>query len=88
LSTLNFRIKAITNFCDNDATDIQVMERYDALAIVWAALRAVQCEETLDTQVSGYYIANKIAETHRGMMITIPAPSLADLLHHVGCRLC
>jgi hypothetical protein len=45
--------------------------------VVLAALRGVHGEETVDEEVSLYYIANDIATTYRGMMIAIPAPEWA-----------
>jgi hypothetical protein len=43
------------------------------LAVVLAALRSVHGAETVEQEVSLYYIAHEIAETYRGMMIAIPA---------------
>ena len=42
---------------------------YNVLAVVLAALRSVHGEETVDQEVSLYYIANEIATTYKGMMI-------------------
>ena len=39
-----------------------------------AALRGVYGEETVDAEVSLYYVANEIAATYHGMMIASPAP--------------
>ena len=47
---------------------------YNLLAVVLAALRAVHGEETVDEDVSLYYIANEVAITYHGMMIAIPEP--------------
>jgi hypothetical protein len=47
---------------------------YNLLAVVLAALRSVHGEETVDQEVSLYYIANEITTTYHGMMIAIPAP--------------
>jgi hypothetical protein len=47
---------------------------YNLLAVVWAALRGIHGEETVDEEVSLYYIANEISTTYHGMMIAIPAP--------------
>ena len=46
---------------------------YNLLAVVLAALRGVHGEETVDEDVSLYYIANEISTTYHGMMIAIPA---------------
>ena len=40
----------------------------------FAALRGVHGEETVDEEVSLYYVANEMATTYHGMMIAIPAP--------------
>ena len=45
---------------------------YNLLAVVLAALRSVHGEETVDEEVSLYYIANEISMTYYGMMIAIP----------------
>lgn len=47
---------------------------YNLLAVVLAALRGVHGHETVDAEVSLYYIANEIATTYTGMMIAIPEP--------------
>src|SRR5262249_4419378 len=39
-----------------------------------AALRGVHGEETVDEEVSLYYVANEITTTYHGMMIAIPEP--------------
>jgi hypothetical protein len=44
---------------------------YNVLGVVKAALRSVHGEEAVE-EVSGYYLADEIAGTHRGMMIAIP----------------
>ena len=42
------------------------------LSTLKAALRSVHGEEKVAEEVSGYYIADEIQMTHRGMMIAIP----------------
>ena len=42
------------------------------LAMVLAALRSVHGAETIDQELSLYYVANEIAQTYHGMMIAIP----------------
>ena len=56
INTLGYPQAALFSFC---------------VALV-AYLRAVHGAQTIDQQVSGYYLANEIAETYRGMMIAIP----------------
>ncbi|MBX6314742.1 MAG: transposase [Isosphaeraceae bacterium] len=45
---------------------------YNVLSVVKGALRSVHGDEAVE-EVSGYYLADEIAGTHRGMMIAIPA---------------
>lgn len=45
---------------------------YNILAVVKAALRCVHGIEKIEQEFSGYYLANEIATTYRGMMIAIP----------------
>ena len=65
INTLGYPQAALFGFC-------VAVVAYNARAVVFAALRAVHGAQTIDHEVSGYYIANEIAETHRGMMIAIP----------------
>jgi hypothetical protein len=44
---------------------------YNMLAVVMAALRSVH-GDTIDKDLSLYYVANDIAQTYQGMMIAIP----------------
>lgn len=64
---------------------------YNVLVVVQAALREVHGQEKVDNEVSGYYLAEELGATYRGMMIAIPPPEwqlfqelsrprLADLL--------
>ena len=46
---------------------------YNILAVVKAALRCVHGVEKIEQEFSGYYLANEIATTYRGMMIAIPS---------------
>ena len=50
---------------------------YNVLAVVLAALRSVHGEDTVEHEVSLYYIANELATTYTGMMIAIPEPEWA-----------
>jgi len=42
------------------------------LAVVLAALRGAHGQQTVDEEVSLYYLANEVATTYHGMMIAIP----------------
>ena len=71
------------------------------LAVVLAALRGVHGQQTVDEEVSLYYLANEVATTYHGMMIAIPevewdvfyrmsvpamATTLLDLAQRVNLR--
>ena len=67
INTLGYPKAALFGFC-------LALVAYNLLAVVLAALRGVHSEETVDEEVSLYYIANEISTTYHGMMIAIPAP--------------
>jgi IS4 transposase len=45
---------------------------YNMVAVVMAALRSVHGAETIDQELSRYYVANDLAQTYHGMMIALP----------------
>jgi hypothetical protein len=65
INTLGYPKAALFGFC-------LALVAYNLLAVVLAALRGVHGEDTVDEEVSLYYIANEIATTYHGMMIAIP----------------
>ena len=65
INTLGYPKAALFGFC-------LALVAYNVLAMVLAALRGVHGEDTVDQEVSLYYIANEIATTYKGMMIAIP----------------
>jgi IS4 transposase len=67
INTLGYPKAALFGFC-------LALVAYNLLAVVLAALRGVHGEETVDEDVSLYYIANEITTTYHGMMIAIPPP--------------
>lgn len=67
INTLGYPKAALFGFC-------LALVAYNLLAVVMAALRSVHGKETVDEEVSLYYISNEIAMTYHGMMIAIPAP--------------
>jgi len=67
INTLGYPKAALCGFC-------LALVAYNLLAVVLAALRGVHGEETVDEEVSLYYIANEITTTYHGMMIAIPEP--------------
>jgi hypothetical protein len=80
INTLGYPKAALFGFC-------LALVAYNVLAVVLAALRSAHGEDTVEHEVSLYYIANEIATTYTGMMIAIPeaewavfyAMSTADL---------
>jgi len=64
INTLGYPKAALFGFC-------VALVAYNVLAVVKAALRNVHGEETLDNELSGYYLAGNIARTYDGMMIAV-----------------
>ena len=67
IKTLGYPRAALFGFC------IGVVA-YNILAVLKAALRQVHGAVAIDTQLSGYYVADEVGGTYRGMMIAIPPP--------------
>jgi IS4 transposase len=65
VNTLGYPKAALFAFC-------VALVSYNVLSVVKGALRSAHGDETVE-EVSGYYLADEIAGTHRGMMIAIPA---------------
>jgi len=65
IDTLGYPKAALFAFCI-------ALVAYNVLSTVKAALRSVHGTEVADQQVSGFYLADEVAGTHRGMMIAIP----------------
>src|SRR5919202_6406171 len=65
INTLGYPKAALFGFC-------LALVAYNVLAVVLAALRSAHSEDTVEQEVSLYYIANEIATTYTGMMIAIP----------------
>ena len=65
INTLGYPKAALFGFC-------LALVAYNMLAVVMAALRSVHGTETIDQELSLYYVANDIAQTYHGMMIAIP----------------
>ena len=65
IETLGYPKAALFAFC-------VALVSSNILGVVKAAMRSVHGAEVIDEQVSGYYLADEIAGTYRGMMIAIP----------------
>ncbi len=67
INTLGYPRAALFGFC-------LALVAYNTLAVIEAALRHVHGQEKVDQEVSGYYLAEELGATYRGMMIAIPPP--------------
>lgn len=65
INTLGYPRAALFAFCI-------ALVSYNVLSVVKAALRSVHGNEKIETEISGYYLADEIQGTYRGMMIAIP----------------
>ena len=65
INTLGYPKAALFGFC-------VALVVYMMHAVIKAALSNVHGSETVDATVSGYYMADEISATYRGMMIAIP----------------
>jgi hypothetical protein len=65
IHTLAYPKAALFGFC-------VALLAFNVLSVVKAALRAVHGVQTIEDTLSGYYLAEEIAGTYRGMMIAIP----------------
>jgi hypothetical protein len=65
ITTLGYPKAALFAFC-------VALVSYNVLSTLKAALRSVHGEAVVAEEVSGFYVADEIQMTHRGMMIAIP----------------
>jgi IS4 transposase len=65
VNTLGYPKAALFAFC-------VALVSYNVLSTVKAALRSVHGDEVVAEDISGYYVAEEVTMTHRGMMIAIP----------------
>jgi IS4 transposase len=65
VETLGYPKAALFAFC-------VALVAYNVLSVVKAALRSVHGAKVVTEEVSGYYLADEVAGTYRGMMIAIP----------------
>lgn len=66
IKTLGYPKAAIFAFC-------LALVAYNGISLIKAALRSVHGTDTVEEQVSGYYLSLEISKTYTGMMIAIPA---------------
>jgi Transposase DDE domain len=67
INTLGYPKAALFTFC-------LALLAYNAVSLIKAALRSAHGRQTVNDDVSGYYLALEIGRTYDGMMIAIPAP--------------
>ena len=90
INTLGYPKAALFGFC-------VALVAYNVLAVVKAALRHVHGDETIDNELSGYYLAGNIARTYDGMMVAVepqdwavfhamPLTQLAELLAQLAAN--
>ena len=65
IKTLAYPKAAIFAFC-------LALVAYNGISVIKAALRAVHGIQTVENEISGYYLSLEIAKTYTGMMIAIP----------------
>lgn len=66
INTLGYPKAALLGFC-------VALIAYNIMSVIKGALRSVHGAEQIENEVSGYYVADEISATYRGMMIAIPA---------------
>ena len=71
INTLGYPRAALFGFC-------VALISYMVLSVIKAALASVHGIETVDNEVSGYYVADEISGTYRGMMIALPEEEWTD----------
>ena len=90
INTLGYPRAALFGFC-------VALVAYIILAVIKSALGSVYGTDVVDNQVSGYYLADEISATYRGMMIAIddkhwvifrdmPAAKLVKLLRELAAN--
>jgi hypothetical protein len=65
INTLGYPRAALFGFC-------VALVSYIVMSVVKAALASVHGADVIESEVSGYYIADEISGTYRGMMIAVP----------------
>jgi len=66
VNTLGYPKAALFGFC-------LALVAYHAVSVIKAALRAAHGRETVEKNISGYYLSLELTQTYAGMMIAIPA---------------
>ncbi len=74
INTLGYPPAALFGFC-------VALVSYMIMSLMKAALSSVHGAEKVDAEVSGYYLADEISGTYRGMMIAIRDEEWAEFRH-------
>lgn len=75
INALGYPPAALFGFCVS-------LVSYTILAVVKAAMSSVHGIETVEKKISGYYLADEIAHTYRGMIIAIPFENWIVFRHY------
>lgn len=70
IKTLCYPRAAVFAFC-------LALMAWNGMSVIHAALRSVHGEETIEENLSGYYLSLEISQVYHGMMIAIPAEEWA-----------
>jgi IS4 transposase len=71
LTSLGYPAAALLTFCVAAAC-------YNAFAVIHAALRGAYGGQTVEEEVSAYYLTEELGGTYRGMMIALPPAAWSD----------
>jgi hypothetical protein len=71
INTLGYPRAALFGFC-------VALVAHMIISVIKAAMGSVHGSDTMENKVSGYYIADEISATYRGMMIAIPPEEWRD----------
>ena len=80
VKTLAYPKAAILAFC-------LALAAYNGISVIKAALRAVYGTDSVEHELSGYYMALEIAKTYNGMMIAIPDENWAIFANLTAAKL-
>ncbi len=80
INTLGYPPAALFGFC-------VALISYMILSVIKAALCSVHGTKKIEKEVSGYYLADEISGTYRGMMIAIPEEYWVDFRNFTSAQL-
>ena len=80
IKTLCYPRAAVFAFC-------LALMAWNGMSVIHAALRSVHGEETVEENLSGYYLSLEISQVYHGMMIAIPAEEWAVFQHLTTAQL-